>query len=488
MTEIKAAFPPIVSAFMQSDARIRHIMGPFRSGKSSGSVVEVVRRSMMQAPGPDGFRRSRWMIVRNTMKQLKDTTLKTWLAWFPSGTIGYWKETGATYYIEPKDSDVRAEVMFRALDRAEDTDNLLSLEITGCYFNEVREIEREILEKVDGRIGQFPSMKDGGPTWYGIWADTNPPEEGSYLQRMYDGVDPDDGKTIKPNGWDVFKQPPAVLKQGDGLWKTNPQAENLGNLIPGYYENQLKDKTDEYIRVNLGSEYGRSKGGKPVHPEFNRGVHVAKSSLVPDPANLLLLSADFGHTPAISFQQQNAFGQVLLLDEVVTFGMGLERAIEERVLPLMRQRFDGFEVFVTGDPSGATGSDADEVSCATIFQRYKRKGLGKVKFAYSNNPIHRQGALDHFLTRMCGSGRPAFLVDPRCDWTIQALHGKFMFKKFKDGRNSTEVDGNDWSHIGDAVEYGAMYWEKGGRRKAENQERSTIQVQPPVSNPYNMPR
>ena len=127
--QINAKFPPVVSAFMQSDQRIRHIMGPFRSGKSSGSVMEIFRRAARQKVGPDGYRRSRWMIVRNTMKELKDTTLKTWLSWFPTGSIGYWKETGATYHIEI--DNIRAEVMFRALDRPEDAKDVPSAHM-GC--------------------------------------------------------------------------------------------------------------------------------------------------------------------------------------------------------------------------------------------------------------------------------------------------------------------------------------------------------------------
>ena len=486
MLDIKAKFPPVVSAFMQSDARIRHIMGPFRSGKSSGSMVEFVRRSAMQKRGPDGYRRSRWMCVRNTMPELRDTSLRTFLNWFPSGTIGYWKETGKTYFIEV--DDIRAEVMFRALDTADDVKNLLSLEVTGAYFNEVREIAREIIEGVDGRIGQFPAMKDGGPSWYGVWADTNPPEEGSYLHSMYEGMDPDHPKDKKENGWEVFRQPAAVIKGPDGIWHTNPAAENLENLIPGYYENQLIGKSDEYIRVNLGAEYGRSKGGLPVHPRFSRELHIAKGSLIPDPKNLLLLSADFGLTPAMVFKQQNAFGQVLTLDEVAMFGVGLERCIEESVLPLIRRRFDGFEIFVTGDPSGATGSQSDEVSCVDVFRRYKRKGLGKVKLAWSNAPLHRQGATDHFLSMIVDRGRPAYLVDPRCEALIRALGGGYMFKKYKDGRNSTDVEKNDHSHIGDANGYADMYFERGGRRKAEQQERGTMVVPHATTNPYNMPR
>jgi hypothetical protein len=448
-------------------------------------MVEFVRRAAMQKRGPDGYRRSRWMCIRNTMPELRDTSLRTFLNWFPSGTIGYWKETGKTYFIEV--DDVRAEILFRALDTADDVKNLLSLEVTGAYFNEVREIDRAIIEGVDGRIGQFPAMKDGGPSWYGTWADTNPPEEGSYLHSMYEGLDPDRPKEKKANGWEVFRQPAAVVKGIDGEWHTNPLAENLSNLIEGYYENQLIGKSDEYIRVNLGAEYGRSKGGLPVHPRFSRELHVAKGPIIPDPNNLLLLSADFGLTPAMVFKQQNAFGQVLTLDEVAMFGVGLERAIEEKVLPLVRQRFDGFEIFVTGDPSGATGSQSDEVSCADVFRRYKNKGLGKVKFAYSNAPLVRQGATDHFLSMIVDRGMPAYLIDPRCEALIRALSGGYMYKKYKDGRNSTDVDKNDHSHIGDANGYADMYFERGGRRKAELNERGTIRA-PQNVNPYCTPR
>ena len=485
MLDIKASFPPVVSAFMQSDARIRHIMGPFRSGKSSGSMVEFVRRAAMQKRGPDGYRRSRWMCIRNTMPELRDTSLRTFLNWFPSGTIGYWKETGKTYFIEV--DDVRAEILFRALDTADDVKNLLSLEVTGAYFNEVREIDRAIIEGVDGRIGQFPAMKDGGPSWYGTWADTNPPEEGSYLHSMYEGLDPDRPKEKKANGWEVFRQPAAVVKGIDGEWHTNPLAENLSNLIEGYYENQLMGKSDEYIRVNLAAEYGRSKGGMPVHPMFNRDVHVAKHPLIPNKQSLLLVSADFGRTPAMTLKQQDAFGRVLTFDNISTFGMSIERAIETRLLPLLRKKYDGFDIAATGDPSGNAGGQAEEASCADIFRRYKHKGINKVKLAYTNSPILRQAATDHFLSMLVDRGMPAYLIDPECTDLIRALGGGYQFKKTKDGRHLNEVDKNDDSHLGEANEYGDLWFQRGEQRKANLRERPDVII-PQNVNPYCTPR
>ncbi|MEN6455488.1 MAG: hypothetical protein ABFD10_14625, partial [Prolixibacteraceae bacterium] len=43
------------------------------SGKSSACVMEIIRRAHEQKASPDGIRRSRWAVVRNSYGQLKDT-------------------------------------------------------------------------------------------------------------------------------------------------------------------------------------------------------------------------------------------------------------------------------------------------------------------------------------------------------------------------------------------------------------------------------
>lgn len=484
--ETSATFPPVVSAYMQSDARHRWILGPFGSGKSVGSQIEIPRRAEMQrASILDNHKKTRIAVVRNTMPQLRDTTMKTWFDWFPNGSLGEYHGLTKTYHI--KKDNINCEVIFRALDDESDVSNLLSIELTAAYLNEFRDIRREIVEALDGRLGRYPRMADGGPTWIGMWGDSNMPEMGSYWYNMLEGIDPEDGKTKKPNGWLKFVQPPAMFRTVDGTYMENPNAENLANLPAGYYRALIQNKTEDYIRTYVMCEYGRSKGGKPVHPMFNRAIHVSPRPLVPNKANLLLIAADFGLTPAMVIKQQDAFGRVLTFDSIATFGMGLERAIETKLLPLMRRKYDGFDVFVTGDPSGGRGSDSDEVSCVDIFRRYRHKGLGKVKLAWSNSPVHRHGATDHFLSMLVDRGMPAYQIDPSAVELIAALEGGFMWKKFKDGRPSTEVEKNDSSHIGEANNYADMFWERGGRRKAELKERG-VQPVPAQQNPYATPR
>ena len=83
---------PVSQAFIESRAFLRGIMGPFGSGKSTLCCVTILDLALKQAPGPDGVRRSRWAIVRQTYPELKTTTIKTWHDIVPPN-IGQWRTT-----------------------------------------------------------------------------------------------------------------------------------------------------------------------------------------------------------------------------------------------------------------------------------------------------------------------------------------------------------------------------------------------------------
>ena len=145
---------------MKDDTFFRGIRGPMGSGKSVGCCVEALRRALMQKKNKDGIRRSRWAIIRNTNPQLKTTTIKTWLHWFPENDWGrfHWS-VPYTHHI--KQSDIDLEVIFLALDRPEDVKKLLSLELTGIWINEA-EVPKSIIDACTMRVGRFPSMREGG--------------------------------------------------------------------------------------------------------------------------------------------------------------------------------------------------------------------------------------------------------------------------------------------------------------------------------------
>src|SRR5690606_4761502 len=123
--------------------------------------MKILYHAKRQAPNPqDGIRYTRFVVVRNTFKELQDTTLKSFFQWFKPGVAGEWKATPKTFVF--RFDDVHCEVMFRALDTAEDVSSVLSLEITGAMLDEFVEIPREIVDALQSRCGRYPSKKEGG--------------------------------------------------------------------------------------------------------------------------------------------------------------------------------------------------------------------------------------------------------------------------------------------------------------------------------------
>ena len=78
----------VIKQFMKDTSFFRGLRGPVGSGKSVSCCVEILRRALEQKPSEDGIKRSRWAVIRNTNPQLKTTTIKTWLDWFPEQTWG----------------------------------------------------------------------------------------------------------------------------------------------------------------------------------------------------------------------------------------------------------------------------------------------------------------------------------------------------------------------------------------------------------------
>jgi len=425
--------------FALSNKRIRCVMGPFGSGKSSACVMEIIRRAHEQVPGPDGIRRSRWAVVRNTYNQLKDTTIRTFMDWFPEKVFGTYRVTDHNYIIT-NFPGVHLEVLFRALDRPDQVSNLLSLEVTGAWFNEVREIPRTIIEAMDARIGRYPSNRDGGASWYGIIMDTNPPDEDSYLYKMFE--------KIRPDNWEMFKQP-------SGL---GSHAENLKHLPKNYYKNLAKGKDEMYIRIYIHGQYGYLVSGKPVFQSFVDNVHVAPHALEPVKGLDVIIGFDFGLQPACSIGQITPLGQLQIQNELVSDGMGLRQFCENQVLPLLRQKYFGMNVMGFGDPSGTSRMPTDETTCFEILQS-REIGLSHVVPAPTNAIIPRISAVEFFLNKM-NVGEPGFLLSPNCHYLRKALNGGYHYEKEPKslGEEYKPMPVKNFSsHIADSLQMLCMY-------------------------------
>jgi hypothetical protein len=424
--------PPTGAKFMKSDAKMRVLLGPVGSGKSVTCSFEVIRRASLQEPNQQGVRKTRFAVVRETARQLQDTTIKTFLDWFPPGVCGDYMRTTKTYFFRV--GDVESEIMFRALDDADDVANLNSLELTGAWFNECRDIHPDIVDAMSKRIGRFPSKKDGGPTWHGMWGDTNPPTMDTWWYYQLEHLSPADGVSANDNGWDVFKQPSG----------RSPYAENIENLPDGYYDTQ--GRSDEYVRVYIDGEYGLSSAGLPVYKYFRPDYHMATSKLrhITNGVRPIIVGMDLGLTPAAVIGQQDARGRALIFAEAVSFDMGVQRFVRTVLKPLLYEQFSGAPVTIVVDPAGTQRAQTDERSAVDII---KAEGL-RVMPARTNSVAARINAVDDYLMRQV-DGDPAFLVDPRCTHLKAAMMGGYHYKPKGDG----VIDKNAHSHVAEALQY-----------------------------------
>jgi len=450
----------VLKAFMKSDTFFRGIRGPVGSGKSVGSCVEVFRRALGQAKGPDGVRKSRWAIIRNTNPQLRTTTIKTWLDWFPENSWG--KFTWSVPYTHHiKKGDVDLEVIFLALDRPEDVKKLLSLELTGIWINEAREIPKSIIDACTMRVGRYPSMRDGGPTWTGVIADTNAPEEDHWWPIMSgevpipDHIPREQAKMlVKPDNWEFFTQPAGMIETRDedgeiNGYEPNKSAENQKHMMNSYYPNLVQGKTKSWIDVYVMNRFGHIQDGKPVYPMFAPEVHIAKEE-IPIAADLpVYVGVDFGLTPAAAIGQK-VRGRWLIQSEIVAVDMGVVRFAEVLRNELSTRFFACPEVHIFGDPAGDFRAQTDE---STPFQILRGAGLRAFP-THSNSVDLRLESVASQLMKM-SEGKAAFLIDRRCGMLIKGFEGGYGYKRMEVSgeRYADKPDKNMFSHIHDALQY-----------------------------------
>lgn len=450
---------PTIQEFAASDAFIRGLMGPFGSGKSSGCVVELVRRGRKQKPGPDGIARSRWAVVRNTYGELKDTTMKTVEQWLPERHFGRLYVAEHRYMVT-RFPGCEIEIMFRALDRPDHVKHLLSLELTGAWINEAREIQWPVIEAIQGRVGRYPAKRDGGPTWSGVFMDTNPPDSESQWYKFFEDRNwLRDFERLKQEGVMPADMRPeqyaAIFKQPGGL---DREAENLTNLPAGrgYYARLGIGKKPEWKKVFIDGQYGFVVEGKPVYPEYIDTFHC--KDVDPVPGIKIMRGWDFGLTPACVFAQILPTGQFLVFDEMVATNMSVDRFSDD-VNEHCARSFQGAPVTFEdwGDPAGQNRAETDARSSFDILHAKKIY----IRPSPTQSPRLRQDGVRSPMTAPPfpdenGNIQPMFILNSRCKVLRRGFLGGYHHRRLKVSgveRYSDEPEKNPYSHPHDALQY-----------------------------------
>lgn len=437
---------PTIARFHADPSFVRGIRGPVGSGKSTACCMEILTRSQEQTPAPDGIRYTRWAVIRNSYPELKTTTLKTWGDWCPSVYGSLTMSSPIRHHVKTTTFDM--EVLFLALDRPEDQRKLLSLELTGAWINEAREIPKAILDALTGRVGRYPSVSNGGCSWSGIILDTNPPDDQHWWYKF--------AEQETPEGYKFFAQPAGDSKE----------AENIPNLPKDYYKRIAAGKDPDWIKVYVKGEYGYVTEGKPVYPMYKDRTHCSEVEIEPVKGIPLLLGVDFGLTPAAVIGQKLVDGRWLILDEFATDEPGVVRFAEnlQKYLASVygvgndpKLGTIGFDIGGGwGDPAGTT-RDQKTDTAFDIMNEYFPLDKWQTKWgpAPDNDIPIRLESVRNALNRLV-DGNPGFLLSPKCKVLRKGFVGGYHYPFLKSGSSDETHDKpkkNKFSHPHDALQY-----------------------------------
>lgn len=450
MTTINYSAPPTCAAFMKSDAFFRLIAGPVGSGKTTACLFELFRRACEQAPSPiDGKRYTRFAVVRQTLKQLKDTVLKDITSWLAG--IATYKVQDQTIFIEF--GDIRSEWLLIPLDNPEDQRRLLSMQLTGGWLSEAIEMDVAIISPLAGRVGRYPSAQHGGPSWFGLVGDTNFPTEGDPWHKLMTEPGPDQQIFMQPGGLEPNAENLEWLTQTPETLKLPITSEVRRAQGRGYYERFVRNNSPDWCLRYVHAKFGNDPSGTAVFREsFKRDFHVVEG-VEPVHGHPILVGQDFGRDPWSIICQVDHKGRLLVLEEVAAEDIGLELHIQRALRPaLAHERYLGRPIAIVGDPAGGAKGSIHEESSFDFMKR-----LGFMAFPAPTNDIDKRlRAVEAFLLAQRDGG-PAMLIDrDRCPTIVRALAGGYRYAKTRSGHRKATPDKNEYSHPADALQYAAL--------------------------------
>lgn len=503
---------PVAWAYKQDRSFASFIIGPVGSGKSVPSVQRILDIGSEQELSPDGKRRSRFAVVRNTMPELRSTTAVTYQQIYPADPFGeiIWRSP-ATHMIHPAGTDLEIEVNLIALDKPKDVKKLLSLELTGAFINEFREVPRSVVTRMTERVGRY-NINERPNTWSGLWGDTNPPDSDHWIYKWH--------KEETPHGYSFHQQPPGVLEvkplrggaeiidenfpeyQGIKLssaevliyfrgsmqrvdcpieiipsagrnWIVNPWMENLAALSKvdhksnplgsgSYYGRALAGKTLEEVQSYLQGVYTFVMDGRRVVPQYNDSVHAISNLPIMQDQEIVVGMDIGGGTlqPSAIYFQRHPRGNYLVQLETVCYDLGVAR-FGTLVMEDIQKHFPGHlekNMIGTfwGDPAG---EKRDEIFETKSFDYLRNTHGWKVRAAPSQDPKMRIAAIAGPCERMI-DGKPGIMfAKERTPILRKGLMGGWYYKRVQasgDDRYADKPSKTPESHPCDGCGYGLL--------------------------------
>lgn len=426
--------PGPVATLMHQDtkSRAKLLLGPFGTGKSTSGAWDIIDFMSDRVMPVNGIKKSRFAVIRNTFPQLQQTTIKTYLDWFPPMIFGKYNAVKHEYVITFDNKEI--EIIFKALDSPQDVRDLLSLEITGAHVDEARELHEDVFDGVLGRMGRYPSLR-GLSAQNKAMMFSSPPQ--IILTTNYSSTE----------HW-LYRRFVENRIDGYALYRQT-QDENRSNLRPGYYEDLAKDYASrpDLLRTLVYGEWGITVKGKEVYPEFRRELHVSNEKLKPDNSMVLRGWDNTGLHPACIVTQLSPTGQWRILKEFVGNDIGITD-FGEMVLMWCNQTFGANAKYRdVADPAGRA-RDTSKMSPALYL---KKMGI-ELENGIQTFKVRREAVAGR-LSKLI-NGEPALIIDPSCTRLINGFDGGYAYPEIGNSgvyRNEPRKDG--FSDIQDSAQY-----------------------------------
>ena len=436
---------PVSAAFIADRSSFSGIMGPMGSAKTSSIIMKSVALAQEQRPSIiTGERLFKFGIVRDTLSNMKRTTMKSIEQWFPAG--GKWGGGGASsepayFKINFKLKDgtvVRLWYDFVGLDVHNIEQLAKGWELTGYWLNEGDMLSPDVKTYLDARIGRYPSRIHGEPSWYGGIVDYNAPDTDNYLYKLFE--------EDRPKGHKLFKQPSGLAHN----------AENKQNLPADYYERMVVGKEKWWINRNVKNIYGFSREGEPVYEDYNDDFHCGSEIIQPIKGITIKMYADAALHPAIVFTQVAANGQRRILGEVAIEGGAVQ--IGKAAMQYAAKHFPDNEISGGyADPSADKRDEKDSDADTWIDTLNRTMGLtGHNRFrpAPTNDLMKRLDSVRNALRRVVDSGKPGLRVSAAAKIARKGFNSDYRYKIRANGAKEDKPEkSRPHSDVADAIQY-----------------------------------
>jgi hypothetical protein len=454
--------PPddVLESFHASKALVRGVRGPRGSGKSAASIMEGMQGAGTQNVNHEGRRRSRFLVLRDTYRQLETTTIPSFKKWLGPYTrfSGVYPIKGFTRAPNPDGSVLEMETVFLAMDGENIIDNLQSFEASFAWINEARAIQnRNVVNMVIASCGRYPSKDEEGCPNAFVVMDTNPCDEFHWWH------DADVKET--PSGWAFFAQASPLIYLRDAptyydkpaFYKPNPAATyaRIQNKGYDYWLDQIPGATDPFIRTMVMGKYGTLVAGKPVYEKYWHEDCLSPTPIEAHPSLPIVVGIDTsGLHPGAVFCQAYQ-GRVNALHELHAADSPFDQFCEAVLMPTINERYRMNPIIAVVDPSNPRYG----VGGKTALQILIGYGIDAV-LARTNRLNERLGAVTKLLQR-----RGALAIDPGCKILVEGFRGKYHYKKIDTSgvivAYKPVPEKDKYADVHDGFQYVALYYSGG---------------------------